>query len=121
MTPEQRYLLERTEVRAEAVRRYAQLCLDSNDGTFIPTVAAFMAWNLIRTLFLLCGEALRTTSSNWLFGKLLDEAAFCTLCHKFKDSPNATACRECLDAMDREDAEATKLLQFEEPPKGGIS
>jgi len=105
MTPEERELLIRLERRAEHVRKVAAIALKPG-GTFAPTILAYVAWNLVRTLMLLCPQALLATFTSWMHGHLREEAGLCDLCGAMKDRPAERMCAACLRQMEAEEAEA---------------
>jgi hypothetical protein len=105
MTAEERYLLERVERRAEQVRKLAAMALD-REHTFVPTIFAFVAWNLIRTLMLLCPKALLDTFTHWMHGRLREDNGCCDLCGTPKEQLTDVACTDCLKQMQAEEAEA---------------
>ena len=119
MTPEERYLLEGIERRAEACRRYAAICL--KNGSTVPSVTSMIAWNLIRTFFLLVGERMLTDVLSWMFGAMRSDAMLCRICGRLKKERTAIACPACIQSMDDEDRLVDEWLLLERPASGGVS
>lgn len=116
LTAEQRFLLERTARRADQVAKVARLALRT--GTFLPVVMTLPSWLLMRTLMLLCGEALQRGFFTWLRETLQEEAGLCTLCGQPKDKVTDVCCAVCLKQFEEEDRELDAYEAMERAPEG---
>ncbi len=117
MTNEERWLLIRVERRAEQVRKLAALACQ-RDQTYVPSIMAYVAWNLIRTLLLLLWEPLSNYIHLWLRSLLRREAGLCDLCGQPLDHSTDIACAACLKDLDDDDREAEIQVLMDKAPTG---
>lgn len=110
MTQEQARLLAATARRAEAVKKFAMVSLRS--GHCIEPIMAGAAWNLIRTLLVLCGQSLQSQFFEWLTASLREQHGLCAFCGQVKEKFTDGMCQPCLKQCEAEDkdCEAYELM-----------
>lgn len=110
MTPAEQELLRAVERRAEQVRRIAAVMLEN--GSFVPTIMGFVSTLLVRTLFALCGKAVREHFIAWIARAIQNENGICPLCDA-ELAEGDEPCLKCQAEMEEEQRQVDKFLDSE--------
>ena len=115
MTTGERRLLEGLSRRAETLKRFSDTSLRTD--CLIEPVMAMMAGNVMRTLFALCGDAIREDFLRWMLKTLREGHGLC-LCGELKAKHDDPLCAGCWKQCEDDDREAEQYEKMDRPVPG---